>query len=78
MFGGAIYCLGSADVTFNQSSAVVFINNSAKISGGAIHCHQHCGVLFDGSISVKFFSNSAQNGGTLYLASQSTAVFQGM
>ena len=55
-----------SNVTFQQSSTVIFYHNKAEVSGGAIHVEHVCIVGFEGNSTVEFYNNTAEiNGETM-------------
>ena len=66
--GGAVDC---RSISFEDSSATVFINNTARDDGGAIN---YSDVVFSGNCTVKFTNNNAMDGASVYSVSKIRAL----
>ena len=79
IYGGAIYCEVSSNITFKSTYKVIFNHNSAE-SGGAVFSYNNSCVIFDGNSTASFNSNIANHdglGGAIYSQDNSLISFEG-
>ena len=76
--GGAIYAarIGSY-ITFNGTSVITFLCNTAIQYGGAVYIKDHFKIFFDEHTSVTFYNSYATRGSALYSINDCSLWFEG-